>query len=141
MKYLLMILVLSSAPCNRSSGPNAGWAGARRPVPGRILNGFTNVILLSLVLLLFCGFPSLGLFKAAPWWAYFAGRFARSSSCRRRAGVGGAILVALFVAGQVGARYWWTPSDWSATPADAPAARLIALALIVIGDTRDDLDR
>ena len=101
------------------------------------INGFTNVILLSLVLLLFWrGFPSLGLFKAAPWWAYFAGAIGAGIVVVQLSAapvLGGAILVALFVAGQVGGSLLVDTFGLVGYPQRTPRRLAAALALIVIG--------
>ena len=140
MKYLLLSLVLlfgALQPFQAGMNARMGSVLGDRFQAG-FVNGFTNVLLLSLVLLLFWrGFPSITLLKAAPWWAYCAGAIGAGIVVVQLSAapvLGGAILVALFVAGQVGGSLLVDTFGLAGYPQRAPSpSRLLALGLIVAG--------
>ena len=108
MKIILMSLVFvfgALQPFQAGMNARMGRELGDRFQAG-FINGFTNVLLLSMVLLLFWrGFPAPSLLKQAPWWAFLAGAIGAGIVVVQLSAapvLGGAILVAFFVAGQVG---------------------------------------
>ena len=102
------------------------------------LNGFVNVCLLSVVLLLLWrGFPSVGALRGAPWWAYLAGAIGAGIVVVQLSAapiLGAGILMAFFVAGQVSGSLVVDTCGIAGYPVRVPSlTRILALALIVAG--------
>ena len=102
------------------------------------LNGFVNVCLLSLVLIVFWrGFPSIGKLSGAPWWAFLAGGIGATIVVVQLSAapiLGGAILVALFVAGQIVGSISVDSFGLAGYPVRVPSVvRIVGLCLIVVG--------
>ena len=140
MKIILMLLVFvfgALQPFQAGMNARMGRELGDRFQAG-FINGFTNVLLLTMVLLLFWrGFPSLALLKQAPWWAYCAGAIGAGIVVVQLSAapvLGAAILVALFVAGQVGGSVLVDSFGLVGYPQRMPSMmRLVALAMIVGG--------
>ncbi len=140
MKILLMALVFLFGllqPFQAGMNARMGQALGDRFQAG-FINGFTNVLLLSLVLLLFWrGFPSPALLKQAPWWAFCAGAIGAGIVVVQLSSapiLGAAVMVALFVAGQVGGSVLVDSLGLVGYPQRMPSLmRLLALALILGG--------
>ena len=107
MNYLLMALVfLFGALQPFQAGMNARMHVALGDrFQAGFLNGFVNVTLLLLVLLVLGkGLPSIGGLKEAPWWAFLAGAIGAMIVLLQLSAapiLGASLLIALFVAGQV----------------------------------------
>ena len=107
MNYLLMALVfIFGAFQPFQAGMNASMHSALgNRFQAGFINGFVNVMLLLLVLLVLGkGLPSLSGLREAPWWAYFAGAIGAVIVITQLSAapvLGASLLVALFVAGQV----------------------------------------
>ena len=140
MKIILMALVFLFGllqPFQAGMNARMGEVLGDRFQAG-FINGFTNVLLLSLVLLLFWrGFPSIPLLKQAPWWAYCAGAIGAGIVVVQLSSapiLGAAVMVALFVAGQVGGSVLVDTLGLVGYPQRMPSMlRLLALAMILGG--------
>ena len=140
MKIILMALVFLFGllqPFQAGMNARMGEVLGDRFQAG-FINGFTNVLLLSLVLLLFWrGFPSIALLKQAPWWAYCAGAIGAGIVVVQLSSapiLGAAVMVALFVAGQVGGSVLVDTLGLVGYPQRMPSMlRLTALVLILGG--------
>ncbi|MDG2031296.1 MAG: DMT family transporter [Phycisphaerales bacterium] len=140
MKIILMALVFLFGllqPFQAGMNARMGEVLGDRFQAG-FINGFTNVLLLSLVLLLFWrGFPSISLLKLAPWWAYCAGAIGAGIVVVQLSSapiLGAAVMVALFVAGQVGGSVLVDTLGLVGYPQRMPSMiRLLALAMILGG--------
>lgn len=140
MKYLLMALVFLFGllqPFQAGMNARMGAALGDRFQAG-FINGFTNVLLLLVVLLvLFRGLPSPALLRDAPWWAFLAGAIGAGIVVVQLSSapiLGAAVMVALFVAGQVAGSVLVDGFGLVGYPRNPPSGlRLLALGLILGG--------
>lgn len=140
MNYILMALVFVVGvlqPFQAGMNARMGTVLGDRFQAG-FINGFMNVTLLLLVLLLYVrGLPSLESLRSAPWWAYLAGAIGASIVVVQLSAapiLGAALLIALFIAGQLGGSVLVDSLGLVGYEIRPPSAmRMLGLALVVVG--------
>ena len=140
MKYILILLVFTFGvlqPFQAGANARMGAVVGDRIQAG-FVNGFLNVCLISLVLLVFLkGFPSLSLMKGAPWWAYLGGAIGAGVVLVQLTAapvLGAGLLVAFFVAGQISGSLIADTWGLVGYPVRSTSLlRLVAMVLIMAG--------
>ena len=140
MKYILILLVFAFGllqPFQAGINSRMGAVLGDRVQAG-FINGFVNVCLISLVLIvLLRGFPSLTLLKDAPWWAYLGGAIGAGVVTVQLIAapvLGAGLLVAFFVAGQLSGSLIADTWGLVGYPVRSTSlVRLLAMVLIMVG--------
>ena len=141
MKFILLLLVFVFGLLqNFQAGMNSTMSGVLGDrFQAGFINGFLNVCILTLVLMiLWRGFPSAGLLKQAPWWAFLGGAIGAGIVVVQLSAapiLGAGLMVALFVAGQVTGSLIVDTWGLVGYPVRSISGlRLLALALRVVGE-------